>query len=426
MKTFKKIIICCFLLFSLQVFSENIFSENKTDKTYDQIKLLLDILTYTQEKYVEEVDTQKLIYSAASGMLKPLDPFSQFLEPKHYKEMKIETEGKYGGLGIRISIRDGVLTIVTPLPGTPAYRLGLLPEDKIIKINGESTQGITMEEAVKKLRGDPGTKVKITILRENVKEPIEYEITREIIKLETLRSKILEGKIGYIHLLEFNVNSKDDLGKTLKDMTNEGIKSLILDLRNNPGGLLDVAVEIVKYFIGENKMIVYTKGRTPESYKEYKAEKQAYWSDEIPMIVLVNRGSASGSEIVAGALQDHKRALIIGSRTFGKASVQSVIPLDNECALKLTTAKYYTPSGRCIQVDTETAKGGIEPDIKIEIPPEIEQKLQTQEETVYPQGKEPEKTKEEKVKDEVLERAIEILKANEIFKKLKEENEKRK
>ena len=414
MKNFKKItVICLSILF---LFCFNIYAaKSAEDKTYEQLKLLLDILTYTQERYVEEVDTQKLIYSAASGMLRPLDPFSQFLEPKQYKEMKIETEGKYGGLGIRISIRDGWLTIVTPLPGTPAYRLGLLPEDKIIKIDGESTQGITMEEAVKKLRGDPGTKVKITILRENLKEPIDYEITREIIKLESLRSKIIEEKIGYIHLLEFNANSKEDLGKTLKDMSNKGITSLILDLRNNPGGLLDVAADTVKFFIGENKMIVYTKGRTPDSYREYRAEKQAYWSDSIPMVVLVNRGSASGSEIVAGALQDHKRAVIIGSRTFGKASVQSVIQLEDGCALKLTTAKYYTPSGRCIQIDTETAKGGIEPDIKIEVSPEIEQKLQSQEEKVYPQGKEPPAAKEEKVKDEVLERAIEILKAREIF-----------
>ncbi len=415
MSIIKKIIIGCLLLFPLQIFAE--------DKTYDQLKLLLDILTYTQEKYVDEVDTQKLIYSAASGMLKPLDPFSQFLEPKNYKEMRIETEGKYGGLGIRISIRDGWLTIVTPLPGTPAYRLGLLPEDKIIKIEGESTQGITLEEAVKKLRGEPGTKVKITISREGVKDPIDYEITREIIKLESLRSKIIDEKIGYIHLLEFNANSKEDLEKTLKDMSTKGIKSLILDLRNNPGGLLDVAATIVKFFIGDNKMIVYTKGRIPESYKEYRAEKQAYWSDTIPMVVLINRGSASGSEIVVGALQDHKRALVIGSKTFGKASVQSVIPLEGGCALKLTTAKYYTPSGRCIQIDTETAKGGIEPDIKIEVPPEIEQKLQAQEEKIYPQGKEPEKAKEEKVADEVLERAVEILKAAEIFNKLNKVNQ---
>ncbi|MDI6642176.1 MAG: S41 family peptidase, partial [Elusimicrobiota bacterium] len=379
------------------------------DKTYDQLKLLGEILGLAQERYVDEVDTQKLIYSACSGMLKPLDPFSQFMEPRVYREMKIETEGKYGGLGIRITIRDNWLTVVTPLPGTPAYRIGIQPEDKIIKIEGESTQGITMEEAVKKLRGDPGTKVKITIMREGVKEPVDYEITREIIKLESLRSKMIDEDIGYIRLLEFNQNSQADLKKALQELDIKGMKSLILDLRHNPGGLLDVAVEITKFFLGGNKMIVYTKGRIPESYKEYTSDKAPYWSEKVPLVVLVNKGSASGSEIVAGALQDHKRALIIGSRTFGKASVQSVLPLSDGCALKLTTAKYYTPSGRLIQVDTDTVKGGIEPDIKIEVPKEVEAKLQREEEKIYPPGKEPEKV--EKTRDEVLERAVEILKA---------------
>ena len=385
------------------------------DKTYDQLKLLGEILGYVKERYVDEVDVQKLIYSACSGMLKPLDPFSQFMEPKVYKEMKVEAKGKYGGLGIRITIRDNWLTVITPLLGTPAYRLGIQPEDKIIKIDGESTQGITMQEAVRKLRGDPGTKVKIAIMREGLKEPINYEVTREIIKLESLRSRMLTEDIGYIRLLEFNQNSPADLKKALRELDYKGMKSLILDLRHNPGGLLDVAVEITKFFVGDRKMIVYTKGRIPGSHKEYKSDKEARWSDKVPLVVLVNRGSASGSEIVAGAIQDHRRGLVIGSRTFGKASVQSILPLSGGCALKLTTAKYYTPSGRMIQVDTDTAKGGIEPDIKIEVPREIEVKLRAEEEKIYPPGKEPKAV--EKTKDEVLERAIEILKARKVFMK---------
>ncbi|OGS24220.1 MAG: hypothetical protein A2297_02610 [Elusimicrobia bacterium RIFOXYB2_FULL_48_7] len=399
------------LLTNLAVFS----AAKQDDKTYDQIKLLLDVLSYTQDKYVTEVDTQKLIYSAASGMLKPLDPFTQFMEPRIYKEMKIETEGKYGGLGIRISVRDNWLTIISPLPGTPAYRLGILPEDKIIKIEGETTQGITMEEAIKKLRGDPGTKVKITIAREGLKDPVDYEITREIIKVETSRVKMLDDKIGYIHLLEFNNNSEGDMRKALADLKAKGMDSLVFDLRNNPGGLLDVAVEVTKLFVGDNKMVVYTRGRIPESFREYRAGKEAPWKD-LPVVVLINRGSASASEIVSGALQDHKRALIAGERSFGKASVQSVLPLSDGCALKITTAKYYTPSGRLIQVDTETKKGGIDPDVKVEVSLENQAKLQMQEEIIYPEGKEPLKTaKKEAVEDVALNRAIDILKARRVF-----------
>jgi carboxyl-terminal processing protease len=396
------------------------------DDTYDQLKLLLDELTYIQQNYVNEVDTQKLIYSAGVGMTKPLDPFSAFMEPKIFTEMKVETEGKYGGLGIRISIKDDMLTVITPMPGTPAARAGILPGDKIVKIEGEMTRGITMEEAVKKLRGDPGAKVKISIMREDLKEPLDIEITREIIRLETIRQKMLEANIGYIQLIEFNQNANGDMEKALKELESKQMKGLIFDLRNNPGGLLDVAVNVAEFFIGDEKMIVYTRGRTPQSSREYKATKKARWGS-VPMVVLINHGSASGSEIVAGALQDHRRAVIVGSRSFGKASVQSVLPLPGNCALKLTTAKYYTPSGRLIQVDTETKKGGIEPDIGIEVKPEIEAKLMAQQEQYYPPEKEPaplrgttpseiaKPVKEEKVTDEVLERAVSLLKAREIF-----------
>lgn len=392
------------------------------DVTYKQIDLLLDVLKYTEENYVEEVDRDKLLISAIKGMLKPLDPFSQFMEPDTYKELKVETEGQFGGLGIRIAIRDEWLTVITPLPGTPAYKAGILPNDRIIKIEGESTYGITIEEAVKKLRGTPGTKVTITIQREGVKDPIDFTITRDIIKIEVIKYKMLENNIGYIALYEFNNNSYDDMVKALQELKKQGMQSLILDLRNNPGGLLDQAVKIAKLFIGGNKLIVYTEGRKSPR-KEYRADNTALYED-IPMVVLVNAGSASGSEILAGALQDNKRAILIGSRTFGKASVQSVIDLGDGYGLKLTTARYYTPSGRCIdklelaktKSSTETV-GGILPDIVIEIPKEVEAKLYQQREEIYTPGKEPVSAvkKEEQVEDVVLNRAVDILKAINIY-----------
>lgn len=400
-----------FLVLLLAVFSGFVFAKN--DKTYDQLKLLMDVLSFAQDNYVEEVDTQELIYSAAGGMLKSLDPYTQFMKPESYKEMKIETEGKYGGLGIRITIREDWLTVVTPLIETPAYKLGILPGDKIVKIDGESTQGITINDAVKKLRGDPGTKVKLTIARKDVREPLEYTITREIIKIKTLKSEVI-GDYGYVHLYEFSQNTIEDLEKAFKEINLENKKGLIFDLRNNPGGLLDVAVDVAKFFIGDNKMIVYTKGRVPQSSKEYHADKDAPYRN-IPVIVLVNNGSASGSEIVAGALKDHRRAVIVGSHTFGKASVQSVVPLSDGCGLRLTTAKYYTPSGKSIERDKK-GDGGISPDVKIELTPETEVKLYQQQDIVYPKGQAPkEEEKKDLVQDLALERAIEILNTRDIL-----------
>jgi len=415
MKKIKSMMLVIFISTTL------LFSAPQKDETYKQINLLLDVLKYTEENYVDEVDRNKLLISAIKGMLKPLDPFTQFLEPDAYKELKVETEGQFGGLGIRITVRDEWITVITPLPGTPAYKAGILPGDKIIKIEGESTYGMSIEEAVKRLRGTPGTKVTITIAREGTKDPIEMTLTRDIIKIEVIKYKMLENNIGYIALFEFNSNSYDDMKKALDELKKQGMDSLILDLRNNPGGLLDQAVKIAKLFIGKNKLIVYTEGRKSPR-KEYRADASAPYED-IPMVVLVNGGSASGSEILAGALQDNKRAILIGSRTFGKASVQSVIDLGDGYGLKLTTAKYYTPSGRCIQRDdsvkssTQTYTGGIVPDIVIEVPKEIEAKIYQQREEIFYPGKEPTSAvkKEEQVEDVVLNRAIEIVKAIKIY-----------
>ncbi|MBI4425276.1 MAG: S41 family peptidase [Elusimicrobia bacterium] len=394
------------------------------DRTYEQLKILVDILDYIKENYVEEVESGKLIYGAASGMVKTLDPFSQFMEPEVHKDIKTETEGQFGGLGIRIAMdKDGWLSVITPLPGTPAYRLGILPNDRIIKIEGESTRDMTLVDAVKKLRGTPGTKVSITIAREPEGDnksaawsTHEFSIVREVIKIESVRAKILDGKVGYARITEFSAHTPEDLLKALNDLKKQGANALVLDLRNNPGGLLSAAVEVASDFLGEGKLIVYTQGRRAENRQDFRANAKAPFS-VMPMVVLVNRGSASGSEIVAGALQDHHRAVVIGDRTFGKASVQSVIPLSDGSGLRLTVAKYYTPSGRSIQRDEKKDTGGIVPDIMVAVTREVEVKLMAQADEVYAPGQKPKSvTKtEDQVKDEVLERAKEILKAREVL-----------
>ncbi|MDI6756473.1 MAG: S41 family peptidase [Endomicrobiia bacterium] len=388
----------------------------KIDQTYEQLRLLVDIMALVRENYVDEKENKDLVTSAIKGMVRDLDPFSQFLEPQEYKDMKTETEGQFGGLGIRISLRDNWLTVVTPIPGTPAYKLGILPGDKIIKIEKESTQGLSINDAVRKLRGAPGTKVTITIAREGEKEPVDYTITRDIIKIESIRHRVLNETYGYIKINEFSASTDKDLKKSLTELQKQNIKYLVLDLRNNPGGLLDVAVDTAKEFLPSDKLVVYTKGRRPHMNREYKTIPNADYF-KLPMAVLINRGSASGSEILAGALQDHRRAIIVGDRSFGKASVQSVFPLNEGNALRLTTARYYTPSGKLIHRDEKTGEGGIKPDILVEVSRETEAKLQSQIEEVYPPGKEPESAVKDKdrVEDSALQRAMELLKVADIL-----------
>jgi len=391
---------------------------SSVNQTYEQIKLLVDILQHVRDQYVEEVPQKDLVYGAAAGMVRSLDPFSQFMEPKAHEEMKTETEGEFGGLGIRISVRDGWPVVITPLPETPAYRMGILPGDKIVRIETETTQGMTINDVVEKLRGKPKTKVTISVFRDGEQEPKDYTIIREIIKIQSVRSTLLEGNVGYVRLAEFIEPSSGDITRSLKDLEKQGMTSLIFDLRNNPGGLLTSAVDVSKMFLGDSKLVVYTEGRA-QPRQEFRADAKAPYAN-IPMVVLVNHGSASGSEIVAGALQDHKRALIIGQETFGKASVQSIIGLDDGSALRLTTAHYYTPAGRMIHRDEKTKKGGIGPDINIDVTREMEMKLQAQSEEVYAKDKKPESAvkKDQQIRDEVLDRAVEILKARAIFEKI--------
>jgi len=421
LKKFAIVLLVATLSFSIS-YSVSAPVKDAVDKTYEQLNLLISVMGLIQEDYVESRDNKDLIIGAIHGMVKTLDPFSQFMEPEVYKEMKTETEGQFGGLGIRISVKNDWLTVITPLPGTPAYRIGILPDDRIVKIEGKITQGESIDDAVKKLRGAPGTKVNITIAREGAKDTIDYAITREIIKIETIHSKMLPSNIGYIQLTEFNANSEKDMSKALDSLQKDGMKALVLDLRNNPGGLLDVAVDVCREFVGDGKLIVYTQGRAPESRRDYMTQGKAPYG-RLPMAVLVNRGSASGSEIVAGAMQDLKRALIIGTTTFGKGSVQSVFPFPDGNALRLTTAKYYTPSGRSIHRDEKTGKGGISPDIIVEVPRETEAKLYMQSEEIFVPGKETESTvkKQDRVEDTVLQRAVEILKIRDVFMSIKEQ-----
>lgn len=380
------------------------------DRTFEQIKLLVDVYQQVVQNYVDEVDPQQLIYGAASGLVGTLDPFSQFMIPEAREEMQTVTEGQFGGLGIRIMMKDNWLTVITPLPETPAYRAGVLPEDKIISIDDVTTQGITLQDAVKKLRGAPKTQVKITIAREGAKEAIPITLTRENILIASVRSRMLKDDIGYVRITEFIEPTVRDLETAMKGLQKEGMKNLVLDLRNNPGGLLTSAVDVCKEFIGDQKLIVYTEGRSSPR-QEFRASVTAPYK-KIPLVVLVNRGSASGSEIVSGAVQDLARGILIGSETFGKGSVQSVISLEDGSGLRLTTAKYYTPSGRSIHRDQKTGKGGIQPDIAIDVDRDTEVKLQAQSEEIYAKGQVshsavPDK---ERVKDLALERAMEILK----------------
>ncbi len=332
--------------------------------TYEQLRLFTEVLSIIQNQYVDEVPPKELIYSAIRGTLRGLDPHSSFLDPESYKEMQVETSGSFGGLGIEITLKDDVLTVVSPIEGTPAYRAGLQTGDRIVRIDGLTTKDMQLADAVKRMRGKPGTKVKITVVREGWTEPKDFEISREQIRVHSVRSADLGGGIAYIKLRQFQEQSPGDMSAALEKAAKGGMKALILDLRNNPGGLLTAAVEITEEFIDEGKLVVYTEGRVRNQNMRFTAHaKKSY--PNLPMVVLVNQGSASASEIVAGALQDWGRAIIVGTQSFGKGSVQTIIPLSDGSGLRLTTAKYYTPKGRSIHGK------GITPDIVVEQPKEV-------------------------------------------------------
>ena len=333
---------------------------------YSYLKLFTDVLKIVKENYVEEPRIKDLIYGALNGMVTSLDPFSAFFPPEKYKEFMEETEGEFGGVGIEISMEKGRPIVVAPIEGTPAYKAGLRAGDVIIAVDGEDTFGKTLLEIVKKIRGKPGTKVTLTIMRKGADKPVKVEITRAIIRIESVKYTKYED-LGYVKIIQFQHYTARDLRKALKDLIAQEVKGLIIDLRNNPGGLLSEAVKVSDLFLPEGKLIVYTKGRRDE--EKYYAKEEPIVPSYIPVVILINKGSASASEIVTGALQDHGRATIVGEKSFGKASVQNIIPLEDNSALKLTVAYYYTPKGKLIH------KEGITPDVKVEMDAKTWEKL---------------------------------------------------
>jgi carboxyl-terminal processing protease len=408
----------------------------KDKGVYEQLQVFSDVLDIVKENYVEEVGDEELVEGAISGMLKTLDPHSSYLNPDAYKELQVETKGSFGGIGIEITIRDGMLTVVSPLEGTPAYDLGIQAGDRIIRVDGELTKEMTLMEAVRKMRGPKGTKVVLTIMREGFTKPREFVITRATIAIKSVRARVLESGYGYLRLSQFQSTTLRDLRQALAKMEeeNQPMKGLILDLRNNPGGLLDQAVKVSDEFLDEG-LIVYTEGRltSQDMRREAHTNKDPH---PYPIVVLVNEGSASAAEIVAGALQDNKRAVVVGVKTFGKGSVQTVMPLRNGAALRLTTALYYTPSGRSIQAK------GIEPDIVVERQVNREQDEERARPRVVreedlknhmdggeetPSDQTPESAENAEIKkqlenDNQLARALEVLKSWEILSQMKYSN----
>ncbi|MDD2365232.1 MAG: S41 family peptidase [Desulfuromonadaceae bacterium] len=329
---------------------------------YESIELFTDVMAIIKKSYVEDIDTKKLIYGAINGMLSSLDPHSSFMPPDTYKEMKIDTKGAFGGLGIEISIKDGVLTVISPIEDTPAFKAGIKAGDMILKIDDKFTKDLNINDAVKRMRGVKGTKVTLTIMRESFEKPKEFPLVRDVIQVKSVRYHLMEGGYAYIRIAQFQEKTDDDLTAALKSMKEENkgeLKGLVLDMRNDPGGLLDQAVKVADHFVPAGQMIVYTEGREKDSKMQFTAKKSAK-EPNYPIVVVINGGSASASEIVAGALQDHRRAIILGTQSFGKGSVQTIIPLSDDSGLRLTTARYYTPKGRSIQAK------GITPDIVVE------------------------------------------------------------
>jgi len=333
-------------------------SQEEQQKTYQQLEVFANILSLLQDNYVEEIDSKETINGAIRGLLYSLDPHSSYLEPEEYKELQEETQGQFSGIGIEITIKDDVLSVISPIEGTPADLAGLKAKDIIVEINGEKTKEMGAFEAVKRLRGPKGSDVTISISREGWEELKTFTLKRDLIPLQSVKAHFLEPGLAYTRITNFQSHTTSDYVDALSRLAKqEPIRGLILDLRNNPGGLLNQAVSISDTFL-EDGMIVSTKGRTEEQNMSFKAHKTPE-DYKYPLVVLVNEGSASASEIVAGAIQDHKRGIIVGTRTFGKGSVQTIIPLPGEAGLRLTTARYYTPAGKSIQAQ------GITPDVEV-------------------------------------------------------------
>lgn len=333
-------------------------SQKEKEKTYKQLEIFANVLSILQENYVEEIDAQKALDGAIQGMLFTLDPHSSFLTPEEFQDLQDETSGAFSGIGIEITVKDGILTVVSPIEGTPADKAGLKANDQIVEIEGKKTKEMSSTEAIKKLRGTKGSKVTITIQREGWTDQRPFTLTRDIIPVQSVKAYFLTPGFAYARITNFQSNTTKDLKDELTELQKkQALRGLILDLRNNPGGLLNQAVSTADLFLQQGA-IVSTKGRTEDQNMLFSAHKTGD-DTTVPMVVLVNEGSASASEIVAGAIQDHKRGVIVGTRTFGKGSVQTIIPLPDGAGLRMTTAKYYTPEGRSIQAQ------GIAPDVEV-------------------------------------------------------------
>lgn len=352
MKFFFKLTFLCLILISQSSSAKN----NNT--LYEKLDLFSDVLEKINKEYVIDVDQSEIIDAAINGMLQSLDPFSSYMSPENFINMNVDTKGEFGGLGIEITMEKGFVKVISPMEDSPADRVGVKPGDYIIKINDKQAKGLNIMEAVNLMRGKVGTSIKITIRREDVDDDLSFTIVRDIIKVREVTSAIKE-EVGYLRLRAFNEQSSDQLLSKIKELskTNKDIKGYILDLRNNPGGLLSQAVKISDAFL-DNGEIVSIRGRNKDDIKIYTAKKGDVLNGK-PLVVLINRGSASASEIVSGALKDHKRAILLGEKTFGKGSVQTIIPLKDKGGLRLTTAKYYLPSG------TSISEIGVEPDISV-------------------------------------------------------------
>lgn len=340
--------------------SDQVVRNAEGQETYEYLKTYADVMEIVKKSYVDNVKDKDLIYSAIKGMVESLDPHSSFLTPEMYKDMQTETKGQFGGIGIEITVKDGFPTVITAIEDTPAFKAGLRPADHIVKIDNKPTKNMGLVDVVKLIRGQKGKPVTLTIMREGFSLPRDYQVVRDVIQVKSVKYKMLDDAYGYIRLTQFQERTGKDLNDAVKELqktAKTGLKGILLDLRSNPGGLLDQAVDVSDKFMTDG-LITYTEGRKSEKMK-FSAHRDS--GDFLgPLVVLVNEGSASGSEIVAGALQDSKRAIIVGTKTFGKGSVQTIMPLSDGSAVRLTTARYYTPSGRSIQAD------GINPDILIE------------------------------------------------------------
>ncbi len=327
-------------------------------ESYEELKIFAEVLTQVKKHYVETLQTQELVHGAVRGLLKTLDPHSSYMTPDMYQEMQVETKGEFGGLGIQIGIRDHRIVVIAPIEGTPAHAAGMEAGDVIVNVDDEPMKDFTLMEAVQRMRGPKGTQVTVTVERERASEPLTFTLTRDIIKIHSVRSRVIDDRIGYVRISQFQESTPEDLGRALDTLREENLRGLIVDLRNNPGGLLSAAVGVSDQFLKADTLVVSIKGR--DGHEDEYRTRLTTEPHDYPMIVLVNHGSASASEIVAAAMQDWEKAVIVGKTTFGKGSVQTILPLSDGSGLRLTTAKYYTPSGASIH------DVGVKPDIVVE------------------------------------------------------------